>query len=508
MNQNSIVKAFLDPEIYDHSVGSIQLIETHISWVFLTGDFAYKIKKPVDFGFLDFTDIDKRQYYCQQELVLNKRLAPEIYLDVIPVTKLDNQISLNGEGTIIEYAIKMRQFDQHCLFDKLLNNQNISLSHINQLADTVAKFHHEISNTPPNNNFGAAQQVVIPVEHNFIILKDVLNNPEDLELVNSLNEKMHVLYKQIYPALEQRKQQAHICECHGDLHLGNIAFINNQVLLFDGIEFNDSFRWIDTMSDIAFLIMDLEDHDQTVFANHFLNHYLEKTGDYSGLSVLKFYQFYRATVRAKVAGLRLEQQSDSPDFKETINQLRKYLTLANTYVKPKNTFLAISYGISGSGKSWVSSRLADLLGAIQLRSDLERKRNFSKNNCDMYSQSVTDKTYTLLKKLSLDILNSGYPVIVDATFLDKEKRNIFEQLAKQLAIPFYILSCTASQNIITQRINSREKQHDNISDADVTVMQNQLSNLEPLDNKEKQYEILINTSELKDCADIAKQIKY
>ena len=508
MNQSKIVNAFFNPEFYDHPVDHIELVETHISWVFLTGSFAYKIKKPVDFGFLNFTTLEQRKYYCEQELLLNRRFAPDIYLDVIPITESGHNLSLAGAGEIIDYAVKMKQFDHNCLFEKLLKKNQIEPGHIDDLSDVVAEFHDRINIAGADVNFGSTSEVIKPVEENFSILSRILTDSKDQEVLQSLNDQMRSMFKSICPQLRARKKEGHIRECHGDLHLGNITLIENKILLFDGIEFNDSFRWIDTISDCAFVIMDLQDHGQTVFANHFLNRYLLKTGDYSGLAVLKFYQFYRATVRAKVAGLRLQQQkTGSTAYKNTISDLRNYLELAASYVQKNTTFLAISYGISGSGKSWISSQLADQLGAIQLRSDVERKRLFSTIVEDLYSDSATHQTYTYLMTTCELVLNAGYSVIVDAAFLDKKWRRKFRVLAERQRIPFYILSCYADQKTIKQRLRSRQDDTNNISDADISVMENQLKNLDYLDIDETQHEISVDTDKLLDCSSIAAQIQ-
>lgn len=516
MNQNKIVNAFLNPEFYDHCVDHIELIETHISWVFLTGRFAYKIKKPVDFGFLDFTHLEQRKFYCQQELILNRRFAPKIYLEVLPITQIDNKLSLSGQGEVIDYAVKMLQFEQNCLLDKLLKKHRLELSHIDNLSDVVADFHEKVNIAGSDVVFGSTLEVFKPVEENFSILNKILldtrvNNNEQKTL-ESLHRQMLSMYHSICPQLLARKKEGHIRECHGDLHLGNITLTENKILLFDGIEFNDSFRWIDTMSDCAFLIMDLQDHEQTIFANHLLNRYLLKTGDYSGLTVLKFYLLYRAMVRAKVAALRLQQQEvESIAYENSVNELRNYLELAKSYAKTDiqkdNIFLAISFGISGSGKSWVSSQLVDQLGAIQLCSDIERKRLFSKVLEELYSDSTTHKTYTYLMKISELVLNAGYSVIVDATFLDKKWRQKFRLIAEKQQIPFHILSCFADQNTIKQRLRARQDESDQISDADIPVMESQLKKMDCLDINEKKYEIPIDTEQSLDYLSIMTQLK-
>lgn len=504
MNQNKIIDAFLNPEFYDHSVDHIELIETHISWVFLTGRFAYKIKKPVDFGFLDFTHLEQRKFYCQQELILNSRFAPQIYLEVLPITQSDNNLSLSGQGEIIDYAVKMVQFDHNCLLDKLLKKHQVELYHIDDLSDVVADFHEKINIAGSDAAFGSTPEVIKPVEENFSILNKILletlsdtpvNNNEQ-KMLASLHSQMMSMYHSISSQLLTRKKEGHIRECHGDLHLGNITLLEDKILLFDGIEFNDSFRWIDTMSDFAFLIMDLQDHKQTIFANHLLNRYLLKTGDYSGLTVLKFYLLYRATVRAKVAALRLQQQTvESIAYENSVDELRNYLELAKSYVpsssQKEKVFLAISFGISGCGKSWVCSQLVDQLGAIQLSSDIERKRLFSKVIDELYSDSTTDKTYTHLMKLSEFVINAGYSVIVDATFLDKKWRQKFRLIAEKQQIHFHILSCYAGQKTIKQRLRLRQDEIGQISDADISVMESQLKKWTVLTSMRKNMRFLL-----------------
>ncbi|RKZ59693.1 MAG: aminoglycoside phosphotransferase, partial [Gammaproteobacteria bacterium] len=386
-------------------------------------------------------------------------------------------------------------------------------------------FHNKICIADPHSNFGSTQQVMQPVEENFSILKEILSdtqfstqlNKDDFyknvqQILNALHKQILSIYQSIVPLLQIRKESGFIRECHGDLHLGNIALIEHKILLFDGIEFNDNLRWIDTISDCAFLIMDLQDQQQFIFAHHFLNQYLSKTGDYSSLSVIKFYQLYRAMVRAKVAALRLQQQKTvAMSYKNTLFEIRSYLELAQSYVpnktQKKQTFLAISFGISGSGKSWLSSQLADNLEAIQLRSDIERKRLFLQEADELYSNSTTQKTYTYLMKICEIVLNAAYPVIVDATFLDKKWRREFCKIAEKLQIPFHILSCYADLKTIIQRLKIRQQKINNISDADIAIMKKQLKNSHQLEPEEKKYEISINTTALSDCSSIIDQIQ-
>ncbi len=512
MNHRKLLKAFFSPEFYDHPVDHIELIETHISLVFLTGSFAYKVKKPVDFGFLNFTSLEQRRYFCNEELRLNSRLAPQIYLEVLSVNETGDQLNLSGQGEIIDYVIKMHQFEQNCLFNQLLLNGQLHLPHIDDLIGVVADFHQKITIAPTDTDLGSINEIIRPVTENFSVLEKISLSRSDRQHLKSLYEQVMLMAAAIKPYLLERKKHSHIRECHGDLHLGNITIMDKKVVLFDGIEFNDSFRWIDTMSDCAFLIMDLEDHDSKEFANHFLNGYLLASGDYSGLQVLTFYKIYRAMVRAKVAGLRLQQQkSESMAYQNTLSELKNYLQLAQAYLPgnqhKKQTFLAISYGLSGSGKSSVCSQLADQLNAIQISSDVERKRLYLHKSNALYSQSITTEVYMRLLKMAEQILNTGFSVIVDATFLDKGWREKFYALAGEKHIPFHILATRAEQNILRKRLIKRQYEKNAISDADITVMENQLKKMDCLSSIEKKHEILINTVPVPELSAVVAHIQ-
>ncbi len=504
--ENTIVKAMLDPGFYDHPVDQVKLIETHISWVFLTGRYAFKVKKPVDFGFLDFTRLEKRKFYCEEEVRLNSRLAEEIYLNVIPITKAGGTFQLDGEGEAVEYAVRMNEFDQQCLLEHLLEHKRISLEHIEQLADTLCAFHQRIAVAGGGVDFGNSAEVIKPVEQNFSVLQPILPDDDDLGKLYTIKNATMDIYASIHPKLDERKQQGFIRECHGDMHLGNIALINDRILIFDGIEFNDSLKWIDTMSELAFLVMDLQDHGETGFADHLLNRYLQNSGDYTGMEVFRFYQLYRAMVRAKVTGLRLRQHARSSEaFKHDQEILRNYLDLAVAYIRAPKTFIAVTHGLSGSGKSWLGAQLARRTGALVIRSDLERKRLFVDHE-NLYSKDITRQTYQYLLSTCRQLAHAGYPVIVDATFLDRQWRRRFLKLAQGMNTNFHILACHADQPTLEERIRRRATQRDNISDADIDVMKNQMKKDTAFDEEEWPYVIDIDTTENTDIRVLAEEL--
>jgi aminoglycoside phosphotransferase family enzyme/predicted kinase len=462
------------------------VLETHISTVFLTGDFAYKIKKPVDFGFLDFSDLDKRHHFCEEELRLNRRLAPDLYLEVIKICGPAESPVIEGDGEAIEYAIKMRQFEQDNLFNQLQAEDRLSNELIRQVALIAADFHSRAESAGADKPYGTAEAVMDPMQQNFDQLRGLIEDSDKLAQLDTLEKWTQDSFKQLKPLLETRKANGFIRECHGDMHLGNIALVDNQVAIFDGIEFNDFFRWTDVMSEIAFLTMDLDHRGARGLSNIALNSYLEASGDYEGLPLLRFYQVYRAMVRAKVSSFMLAQEGLSDEQRNAIlDDYQGYIDLAMHYAKASKPALIVMHGFSGSGKTHISTRLAEETGAIHLRSDIERKRlagiapetNAGSDIASgIYSHEMSEKTYQRLKDLSDTLLQAGFNVIVDATFLTRAQRDQFASLTPN----WVILDIQASEDELRQNILSRETEGSDASDATTTVMSHQLENHEPL----------------------------
>jgi aminoglycoside phosphotransferase family enzyme/predicted kinase len=413
----------------------------------------------------------------------------------MPITERQDLLRLNAQGKVVDYCVKMQQFSQQCLIKTRLQAHTLTLTHINQLADQLAEFHDSIPQASASQIFGNVDEVIKPIKQNFATLRPIISDQDDINLLKTIEQQSLDNYIKLKPIFQQRKNKGFIRECHGDLHLGNIAIVDEKILIFDCIEFNESFRWIDTMSELAFLLMDLQDQQQDEFASHLLNRYLEKTGDYDGLIIIRFYMSYRAMVRAKVCGLQLEQQDKtSPDGHMNLLAMRTYLKLAVDYNKPSSTFILITHGVSGSGKSWISSKLADRTSAIHIRSDVERKRLYKDKPEEIYQNDATIVTYQHLLELTKNIISCHYPAIIDATFLQKKWRKKFARLAKENNIPYHILSCQADNEVIQQRINQRSHERDNVSDATIDVMRQQLKHLDPIDRHENQFVIKLDTT--------------
>ncbi|MBI4006175.1 MAG: AAA family ATPase [Gammaproteobacteria bacterium] len=494
-----------------------ELIETHISYVLLTGPFAYKFKKPLNLGFLDFSTLERRKFYCEEELRLNRRLAPGLYIDVIPITGTEMNPVLGGHHPVIEYAVKMIQFPKGSELNRVLENGCLTAAHVDQLAVQVAAFHQGAAVDPTANIFGLPDCIRQQVLANFSQIRPFIQGDDEyhnrLEQLESWTLNALEWFAQFF---RERKQLGYIKECHGDLHLGNIALFDGKLVIFDCIDFSGELRWIDVMSETAFLVMDLDARKQPESAQRFLNAYLQITGDYQGLSILRFYRVYRALVRSKVACIRIKQPGlTESDRLKGIDKYHRYLDLAYDYIQPAVTPLVITHGLSGSGKTTVSQPLLEKLGAIRVRSDVERKRlhgmqagarSASELGRGIYSGKSSAQTYGRLVDLAKLILDAGYPVIIDAAFLQGAERRRFRDVAYELEVPFIILDFRTEEKLLRKRIEKRRKNGIDASEADLEVLGSQIATRESLDMTEIHDRIIVDTSNGSDPSIILKQI--
>lgn len=493
-----LIEALSHADSYPHPVDSpVHVIETHISWLLLTGDIAYKIKKPVDFGFLNFTTLKQRQYFCEEELRLNQRLAPDIYDALIAITGTPDAPTLIPVSDLkdtdepFEFAIRMHQFDPELRLDLILERQRFEAIWIDMLAEQIAHFHTRVPRVAQDSPWGEPDTLWEVVADNYRHVNQQALEPADWQLLQFLSQRTAQQFRKLTPLINRRKQEGQVRECHGDLHLGNITLYHGQLRLFDCIEFNLQFRWIDTLSDLAFLLMDLEVRGQYRWANRCLNRYLELTGDYQGLTLLNFYKAYRSMVRAKVAML-----GEHPD----IVTFRRYLQLTQQYAQQKKPVLYLMHGVSGSGKSHISSQMVERIDCIRLRSDVERKRLYRDlsrrgEKLQLYGKEMNARTFQHLLTLTKTLLESGYSVIVDATFIHKRTRHSYLELAEQLGIAVRIISCHCEQKLIEARLKRRKTQGGDASDADIPVMHDQLKVQQPLTEAEEQHAIVLDTDD-------------
>ncbi|MCG8611423.1 MAG: AAA family ATPase [Pseudomonadales bacterium] len=500
-----LIKALQNPELYDHPVAEFKVMETHISWVILTGPYAYKIKKPVNFGFLDFSTLTQREHFCKEELRLNRRLAESLYLDVIPITGTPDTPAFNAGGEPFEYAIKMEQFAQEGLLDRLQENNALKAEHIDQLSDIIAEFHQKIEPVANTTQLGTPEAIFAPVAQNFEQIRPLLNDDKQLKQLEQLEGWANSAYARLKDEFQRRKDEGHIKECHGDIHLGNVTLQDNKVILFDCIEFNDDFRCIDTLSDLAFLLMDLENRGLDHFSRRLFNRYLEKTGDYQALPLVYFYKAYRAMVRAKIALFTMGNPSlDDAARAELLDTYQRYADLAERYSFVPNRYLLLTHGLSGSGKSTVAKALVESLGVIQLRSDVERKRLCALAvNSDataavgegIYTQEITQKTYERLATLSELALHSGFAVLIDATNLKRWQRTLCSEIAEKEGVACILIDCDADPETIKTWITQRAETGQDASDATLEVLEAQQQSQEPLDAEEQEHTLKVRTDE-------------
>ncbi len=489
-----LIAALRDPSCYPHAAERVDLLQTHISCILLAGDYAYKIKKPVNLGFLDFSTLAARRHYCQEELRLNARTAPALYLEVVPISGSLDAPVLGGTGAAIEYALKMRRFAQEELLDGLVRRGALLPQHIDALAQGIAAFHGCIARAGAERPEGSAELVLVPALANFDSMQVCVSAKAELALLARLRDwslREHAGLAQVFAA---RKRDGWVRECHGDLHLGNIALQDGVPTPFDCIEFSDALRWIDVVGEIAFLTMDLIEHGLPRLAYRFLNAYLEHTGDYAGVRVLRFYLVYRALVRAKIACLRARQPGlERREHGALAQDYREHLYLAQNLAIEPPPALVIMHGPSGSGKTTVAQTLLEALGAVRLRSDLERKRLFglaplarsgSAIDGGIYAPAASERLYRHLAGLARQLLAARYPVIVDAAFLARAERERFAALARAAGAAFVIASCSASAQTLRRRVAAREHEARDASEAGIAVLERQLTAGDPLSEDE------------------------
>jgi uncharacterized protein len=493
-DQARLVAALADPAAFGAQCGGVRHLETHISHVLLTGAYAYKIKKPVDLGFLDFTTLARRKFCCEQEIRLNRRLAPDIYLDVVAITGSVDRPVMGGDGPALEYAVRMREFPQAALASRMLARGALTLDHLDALAARVAQFHGEVERSGPGGPFGSPESVLRVALQNFTTVRPLLDDPQDRAMLEALHAWTLREHAARLHAFGHRREAGFVRECHGDLHLGNIAVVDDAVTIFDCIEFNDELRWIDVMSEVAFTVMDLADRGRPDLAHRFQNAYFELTGDYDGLAVFRFYLAYRALVRAKVACLRASQLPAGDAKAALVAEYRGYVALAQHYTQPPEPALVVTHGLSGCGKTTLTQALLELSGAIRIRTDVERKRLHGMSarqrstagvDAGLYAPDVTDQTYRRALSLAETVVAAGRVAIVDGTFLQRWQRELFRARADALGLPFAIVAFAAPEAALRTRIAQRAARATDASDADLAVLDHQLRTQEPLSPLER-----------------------
>ncbi|MDJ0660457.1 MAG: AAA family ATPase [Crocosphaera sp.] len=498
MDISNLIQALQTPNSYPHTVQTpIKVIQTHISVIFLTGNYTYKIKKPVDFGFLDYSTLKKRQHFINQELTMNQVIAPDIYLEVLPITLENNQVKIEGKGETIDYVLKMNQFPQDCLFINLFQAGKLEKHHLEELGKIVAAFHENTKTNNYINSFGNIEVIKQSIDENYERTEKYIGIAQTQQQYQETKDFTDHYFEQKRDYFKQRQNEDKIRECHGDLHLKNICLWNNKIQLFDRIEFNEEFRYVDVMFDVAFTVMDLDARNRQDLSNIFLNTYLEHTGDWQGLQVLPVYLSRQSYVRAKVNSMTLDDPNISDEeHKKAKKEAQNYYHLAWKYTQQHQGQIIMMSGLSGAGKTTVAKYLAQQINGILIRSDAVRKHlgNVSLDetgNSELYSEEMNQKTYETLIKLGEIVAKEGFNVILDAKFDRHQWRKPVIEIAKKDNISLTILSCYAPVKILSDRLSTRKG---DISDATPQLLQQQQNNSQEFNEEEMIYVKKIDTT--------------
>jgi aminoglycoside phosphotransferase family enzyme/predicted kinase len=499
MYYENIIKNMSKPHFYGKNINSVKKIETHISYVFLTGKFAYKIKKPVDYGFLDFSTLDKRKYYCYEELKLNRRLCPDIYIEVLPITKRGKEIELNGNGEVIDYTLLMKEFSQKNIMKNLLEKGKIRYDEIDKINEILINFYNSIKTNDKINKYGKIKNIKKNLIENFTQTKKYINLSITEEKYNYIKNIVdHYLTKK-EKIFNQRITNKNIHDCHGDLHTGNIVISKMDIYIFDCIEFNKRFRYCDSASDIGFLAMDLDYQNHPYHSSYLIESYIKKSNDFHILEVLNFYKSYRAYVRGKVISFNLNGSLESKKYTMLLEQAKKYFELSNYYsslleieIRKKKPLLFIIFGLTGTGKSTLSLKLSIDYNAKLINTDIIRKKIAGINlyekhhdefNTGLYSPEKLLSNYMDVMKKVKKYLNMNKNVIIDATFQKNEYRLMINKIAKKYEIrPIYV-QCICPEIIIKKWLDDRLRTK-TVSDGRWEIYKSQKKIFEPVPIKE------------------------
>ena len=516
MTKPEFVAALLQPQAYSHSCADIRLVETHISWVFLTGDFAYKVKKPVAFNFVDFSTAELRTHYCAEEVRCNRPFSEALYLGVVTINcDKEGHYHVDGNGPVVESAVKMREFPGAQQLDRLLAAGGLEVGAMRRFGENLADQHSRL----PRLDCGDVDvdevdtRVRKPALDNFRALAPLLAARVHEVLLSRIEKDTRTAYERLRQRFVQRLRQGFTRECHGDLHLRNLVLLNERIQAFDCLEFNANLRWIDTVSDVAFLLMDCSVSGRDDLGYAFLDGYLTRSADYEGAALSVFFSVYRSMVRAKVAALQLQELGTSDD-RELVQRLQSHLEWANARLHRAPGLLLLMCGLSGSGKSYIAERLVPRLPAVRVRSDILRKaragiasdhRSNSPVDGGLYTKGRSQAVYAEILRVSEELLREGETVLVDATFLDRRWRSAFQSAAGKLGTDCLIVYCRASQATLEDRVRTREQEGDVVSEAGIEVLRRQQSRFDPISRNEPYIEL--DTEAAVDVADLASRIR-
>jgi aminoglycoside phosphotransferase family enzyme/predicted kinase len=474
-----LLVSLLRPEAFAHPVRDVTLVETHISWVILTGEFAYKIKRPVQYAFVDLRDVERRAYFCHEEIRLGRRFAPDLYLDVCDVTAQGETARIGGEGTVVEHAVRMRQFARDDELDRLLLAGRIEPEELGRFGRSLSRIHSRLPSPVDGQRLGRAEAAAQIMRANLAECIDAAKPCGVGEELAALREPLEERLALLEPLMARRFEQGRVRECHGDLHTGNVTRYSGKLVAFDSIEFEPAFRWIDVADEVSFLLVDLRRMGKPEHGRAFVDGYLGESGDYQACRLLSLYEAHRGLVRAKIAALKAGAKDDELERRPHIAELRAFVGCAENALASRRPRLVATTGLSGSGKTVLARRLAAALGAVHVRSDVERKRLAGLAELEasrsglaegVYGAEMTERVYERLMACAHDALSGGWSVVVDGTFLQRADRQKLAQLAERHGIAAELVRCSAPRDVLLERIARRAAEGGDASEADASVL--------------------------------------
>ncbi len=492
-----LIAALSNPAVYPVRPDSVQVLQTHISVVFIAGDLVYKIKKPLNFGFLDFTTREKRTYYCHREVALNSRFSNGIYLDVATIYRTDSGIDLTGPGEEIESAVVMRRIPDEALLISMVDEDRVTPGLLDRISSCIAFFHAQAERGPQIDAFGSPLVIRNNVTENFVQTEAYISRTIDRSVYDETRALSLQFLAENESLFTKRVMEGFIRDCHGDLHLDHVIVLD-EIMLLDCIEFNDRFRYGDTASDLAFLLMDFEYRGYPAFADRVSKQYAAASGDEDALKLLGFYKSYRAFVRGKVIGFTLDEpEVPESDKAAAAMKARLYFDLALANLKaPPEPVLIVTCGLMGSGKSFIAEKLGKRLGITPIRSDVLRKRMYGLSHAEhqldnyregFYTSGATERTYQALLADAREALARGSSVILDASFSRYEDRVSAARLAIDTGARFRIVYCRAPDKTIHARLVDRSTKSNEPSDGRWEIFSQHKSDFENIREDEKKH---------------------
>jgi aminoglycoside phosphotransferase family enzyme/predicted kinase len=492
------------PTAYPHRPDEVIFIQTSISVVFVAGEYVYKIKKPVNFGYLDFSTLEKRKFFCEEELRLNRRLCPDIYLDIVPITKERGEIQVGGTGTTVDFAVLMKRLPQEGMMDELLHRGEVEEGHVIRIARLLVPFYREARTGPGIDKFGTISSFSVNTDENFSQTEKYIGVTISKDAYEDIRGYTERFYSEKESLFTHRIDGGYIRECHGDLHSRNICITEKDVYIYDCIEFNERFRISDVAEDIAFLAMDLDFHLFPSLSRSFVSEYVRLSRDETLREILTFYKSYTAFVRGKVLSFILDETEESEAEKTWArDQARYYFHLARVYaLSETHPLIIITCGLSGSGKSKIATHIASEMDMEIIRSDAVRKElsgirpeehRYESFSGGIYSREMTRRTYDELFFRAEKTLREKRSVIIDASYLRGEEREKVRELAGKVDAQFYILFTRCPDDVTRTRLVERVHEG-TISDATIDIYEKQKEIIEPPKIEEEDYLITVDTT--------------